>query len=591
MKAAQLDRYAKAGRLVVREVPVPEPAANEVLVKVRAADVNPLELLLVAGSVRLIQDYRLPQTLGNECSGVVERVGSKVGKFRPGDAVYTRLPLERIGAFAEYVAVEEAALAKMPAGYAFDVAAAVPLTGLTAWQGLVEVLEAHPGQTLLIPGGSGSFGQMAVPIARALGLRVLVTGNDRARERFLAMGVERYMDYRRENYWEKLSGIDLVIDTLGAGEFEHEFSVLKPGGRLLSLRTAPNGEFARRSGFPWYKRVLFSLAGMKYDRAARRQGKEYRFMFVHADGAQPTGLRRSSNATISLRPSTRTVSRWIGSTTPCGLWPMVRSGERSLFTCKIRIPVKIHEICFSPTGGTRRVAEILSQALANEIVRVDLTAREVDFRSVKLADGDVALIAVPSYSGRVPAVAATRLEMLCGNGARAILVCVYGNRAYEDTLAELRDTATRAGFRVVAAVAAVAEHSIVRQYGAGRPDAADEAVLRNFAVRIRRKIDDADDSEPKIPGHRPYRKAAGTGLIPKATRSCVQCGVCAAKCPVGAIDPADPTRVDKKVCISCMRCVAVCPHKARRVNGLLLALVGRLLKKACSERKSCEVYL
>lgn len=189
MKAAQLDRYAKAGRLVVREVPVPEPAANEVLVKVRAAAVNPLELLLVAGSVRLIQDYRLPQTLGNECSGVVERVGSKVGKFRPGDAVYTRLPLERIGAFAEYVAVEEAALAKMPAGYAFDVAAAVPLTGLTAWQGLVEVLEAHPGQTLLIPGGSGSFGQMAVPIARALGLRVLVTGNDRARERFLAMGV------------------------------------------------------------------------------------------------------------------------------------------------------------------------------------------------------------------------------------------------------------------------------------------------------------------------------------------------------------------------------------------------------------------
>ena len=124
------------------------------------------------------------------------------------------MPLERIGAFAEYVAVEEAALAKMPAGYAFDVAAAVPLTGLTAWQGLVEVLEAHPGQTLLIPGGSGSFGQMAVPIARALGLRVLVTGNDRARERFLAMGVERYMDYRRENYWEKLSGIDLVIDTV-----------------------------------------------------------------------------------------------------------------------------------------------------------------------------------------------------------------------------------------------------------------------------------------------------------------------------------------------------------------------------------------
>lgn len=288
MKAAQLDRYAKESRLVIREIPVPEPADDEVLIKVRAAAVNPLELLLVSGSVRLIQDYRLPQTLGNECSGVVERVGRQVRKFRPGDAVYTRLPLKRIGAFAEYVAVTETAVAKMPAGYAFDVAAAIPLTGLTAWQGL-EVLEARPGQTLLIPGGSGSFGQMAVPIARSLGLRVLVTGNERSRERFLAMGVDRYIDYRRENYWETLSGVDLVIDTLGAGEFEHELSVLKPGGRLLSLRTAPNGEFARRNGFPWYKRALFTLAGLKFDRAARRQGKEYRFLFVRADGEQ---LRR-----------------------------------------------------------------------------------------------------------------------------------------------------------------------------------------------------------------------------------------------------------------------------------------------------------
>ena len=217
------------------------------------------------------------------------KVGSQVRDFRPGDAVYTRLPLGRIGAFAEYVTVDEAAVAKMPAGYAFDVAAAIPLTALTAWQGLVDVLGAQAGQTLLITGGSGSFGQMAVPIARELGLRVMVTGNARAREEFLAMGVERYIDYRQENYWESVSGVDLVIDTLGAGEFEHELSVLKRGGRLLSLRTSPNGEFARHNGFPWYKRALFTLAGMKYDLSARRQGKEYRFVFVHADGAQ---LRR-----------------------------------------------------------------------------------------------------------------------------------------------------------------------------------------------------------------------------------------------------------------------------------------------------------
>lgn len=106
MKGAQLDRYAKGGKLVVREIPVPEPAANEILMRVRAAAVNPLERLITAGSVRAIQNYRLPQTLGNECSGIVEKVGSRVREFRPGDAVYTRLPLDRIGAFAEYVAVD-----------------------------------------------------------------------------------------------------------------------------------------------------------------------------------------------------------------------------------------------------------------------------------------------------------------------------------------------------------------------------------------------------------------------------------------------------------------------------------------------------
>ena len=132
MKAAQLDCYAKAGRLVVREMPVPEPKADEILIRVRTAAVNPLELLIATGSIRLIQSYRLPQTLGNECSGVVELVGSQVRDFRPGDAVYTRLPLGRIGAFAEYVVVAETAVAKMPAGYAFDVAAAIPLTGQPA---------------------------------------------------------------------------------------------------------------------------------------------------------------------------------------------------------------------------------------------------------------------------------------------------------------------------------------------------------------------------------------------------------------------------------------------------------------------------
>lgn len=292
MKAVQIDRYSKEIHTVLRDVPVPAIGRDEVLVRVKAAAVNPLELLILTGSVRLIQDYPMPLTLGNELSGVVERAGENVRDFRPGDRVYARLPLDRIGAFAEYVAVDRSALAAMPEGWDFESAAAIPLTGLTAYQGLTEVLHAEPGSTLLIPGGSGSFGEMAVPIALELGLRVIVTGNDRARERFLAAGVERYLDYRRENYWEQLSGIDYVIDALGAAEFERELSVLREGGRLLSLRTGPNREFALRNRYPALKRALFTAAGAKYDRAARRQGKEYRFIFVHSDGAQLEAITR-----------------------------------------------------------------------------------------------------------------------------------------------------------------------------------------------------------------------------------------------------------------------------------------------------------
>lgn len=286
MKAAQIYKYSKEIKVSVNDVPVPEPQDNEVLIRVKAAAVNPLDILQISGSVRLIQNYKMPLTLGNECSGIIEKVGGGVNGFSVGDKVYTRLPLDRIGAFAEYVAVDYKAIAKMPLKYDFLTAAAIPLAGLTAYQALAEELEVESGKILLITGASGGFGQIAVPVAKAMGLRVFVTGNARSQEKFLKMGVERYIDYRKENYWEVLSGVDYVIDTLGASEFAHALSVLRRGGRLLSLRTAPNKSFAQKNGFGWLKRCLFSFAGKKYDSAAQKEGKEYRFMFVHSDGNQ-----------------------------------------------------------------------------------------------------------------------------------------------------------------------------------------------------------------------------------------------------------------------------------------------------------------
>lgn len=221
MKAAQITRYSKRIRIAINDVPVPEIGDDEILIRVKAAAVNPVDMLNLTGAVRLIQDYNMPLTLGNECAGIVEKAGGHVTRFRPGDRVYARLPVSSLGAFAEYAAVPALAAARMPEGLDFAAAAAIPLAGLTAYQAITEELCAKPGETVFILGGSGSLGQMAVPITKALGLRVIVSGNARAKDALLSAGADRYIVYTEENYWETLSGVDCVIDALGEKEFDH----------------------------------------------------------------------------------------------------------------------------------------------------------------------------------------------------------------------------------------------------------------------------------------------------------------------------------------------------------------------------------
>lgn len=286
MKAAQLDHYGKNFTFVVRDVEKPQATDNQVLIKVKEAAVNPLDSLVGTGFVRLMQNYRLPQTMGNELSGVVVAVGKNVTDFHVNDQVFTRLPMTEIGAFAEYVAVDADAIGPLPQSLDFASAAAAPLTGLTAYQGLREILHAHAGQTLFIPGGSGSFGQMAIPIAKDMGLTVIVSGGAAARERTMAAGADQYLDYKTDNYWELLTDIDLVIDTQGKTELEHEFSILKKGGQLLSLIAGPNGEFAKSLHMPLWKSLLFKMNGLQFDRMAKQHGAAYHFIFVRSDGAQ-----------------------------------------------------------------------------------------------------------------------------------------------------------------------------------------------------------------------------------------------------------------------------------------------------------------
>ncbi len=248
--------------------------------------------------------------------------------------------------------------------------------------------------------------------------------------------------------------------------------------------------------------------------------------------------------------------------------------------------MKFYEICFSPTGGTEKAAQIITGQWTDSPVKIDLSDPKTDFSRYVIHEEDQVLIAMPSFGGRAPAVAVERLKQIPGNGAKCTLVCVYGNRAYEDTLVEMEDAAKECGFRVIAAVAAVAEHSIVHQYAANRPDHADAAQLAEFARAIAGK----DNAAASIPGNRPYKKESGGGLVPKVTKACVKCGLCAKTCPVEAIHP-ETFAADGKKCISCMRCVKLCPGNARKVNGLMVSVVSMALKKACSERKKNELYL
>nr|WP_295269944.1 4Fe-4S binding protein [uncultured Blautia sp.] len=247
--------------------------------------------------------------------------------------------------------------------------------------------------------------------------------------------------------------------------------------------------------------------------------------------------------------------------------------------------MKYVKIVFSPTGGTAKVADILTKKWTG-VEQIDLSKADTNFSEYKFEPEDNVLIAMPSFGGLAPEVAINRLKKISGNGAKCTIVCVYGNRAYEDTLAQMEDAAKECGFEVIAAVAAIAEHSIIHKYATNRPDAADEKQLEDFAEQISNK----EGAVTFVPGNRPYKKSGGAGLVPKVTGNCVKCGLCASNCPVKAID-TKKYKADSKACISCMRCISECPHHARKVNGVMVGIAGIAIKNACSVRKENELFL
>lgn len=249
---------------------------------------------------------------------------------------------------------------------------------------------------------------------------------------------------------------------------------------------------------------------------------------------------------------------------------------------------------FSPTGGTRKAAEIIGRAIDPQAVEIDLSKTQAEGLPLELGHDEVLLAAVPVFGGRVPAIAIERLKGITGHDTPAIPVVVYGNRDYDDALLELKSALESNGFRPVAGIACIAEHSIMHVYATGRPDAADEQVLKQFASQIVDKLKRVKGGIPapiEVKGNPDYKPYNGVPLKPHATRDCNRCGTCAVLCPVGAIPLDNPQKTDTKKCISCMRCIAVCPHQARKVSKLKVALSTRMLKKACEVRKEPELFI
>ena len=306
MKAAQHTSYNKKNiTLNITEIATPSITEKEVLVKVTAAGVNPLDNMISRGEVKMIVPYKLPQTAGNEVVGIIEETGRQVKNLKVGDRVFGRLPLDHIGAFAEYVAVDSQALAKVPDYLSDEEAAAVPLTALTIMQAL-DLMGAQAGKTIFISGGTGGVGSMAIPIAKAKGLTVITNGAGDSAERVLNLGADRFIDYKTEDYTKTVRQVDYVLDTLGGAETEKQMSIMKKGGQLVSLRAMPNGDFSKRMNLPKWKQILLGLAGRKFDKMAYKYGVHYHFIFVESNGAQ---LQEVADlfSTLEIKPSIDTV--------------------------------------------------------------------------------------------------------------------------------------------------------------------------------------------------------------------------------------------------------------------------------------------
>jgi NADPH:quinone reductase-like Zn-dependent oxidoreductase len=286
MKAFIVDRYGSNDVVRAGEMPRPEMRDDDLLVQIHAASINPVDLRIRDGKLKLILHYRLPFILGNDLSGVVVRVGSRVRRFKPGDEVYARTDKDRIGSFAEFISIKEDALAIKPKKLTMEEAASIPLVGLTAWQALIERANLTKGQKVLIHAGSGGVGTFAIQLAKHVGAIVATTTGTENLDWVKRLGADIVIDYRKADVVTILNDYDVVFDTLGGEVLEKSIRVLKPGGRIISIAGSPDPDFAEELGLSWILRLVIYFMSYRIREKAKRHHVSYSFLFMRPNGDQ-----------------------------------------------------------------------------------------------------------------------------------------------------------------------------------------------------------------------------------------------------------------------------------------------------------------
>jgi NADPH:quinone reductase-like Zn-dependent oxidoreductase len=286
MKAFTIDRYksTNGGRIV--DMAAPKVGDNDVLVQIHAAGVNLLDAKIASGEFKLMLPYRFPLVLGNDVAGVVVEVGSRVRRFKPGDEVYARPDKNRIGTFAEFIAMDEGDVAVKPANLTMEEAASVPLVGLTAWQALVEIADLKPGQKVFIQAGTGGVGTFAIQLAKHLGATVATTASAASFELVKDLGADILIDYKTQDFETMLHGYDVVLHSQDSKTLDKSLRVLKPGGKLISISGPPDPAFADEIGLPWYVKSIMGVLSFGARRKAKRLNVTYSFLFMRANGDQ-----------------------------------------------------------------------------------------------------------------------------------------------------------------------------------------------------------------------------------------------------------------------------------------------------------------